>query len=459
MPVAMLKVTAENLTPADLYNLAKNKILPLLVMIPGAILPHPYGGQDKQLLVSLDQQKLLARHLTATDVHAALGRQSIVLPAGDVKIHATDWLVQTNATPLQVEDFNNIPIKRVGNTTICMRDVADVRLGGPPQINAVLVDGKQSVLIVVMKSGEASTLEVVDGIRKALPRIEQVAPPGVKVELLNDASIFVKDSIFDVLKEMALASLLTGLVVLLFLGSWRATVIITTSIPLSILSAIVCLHWVGQTINVMTLGGLALAVGILVDDATVMIENIDTHIEMGKPLEVAIIDAANQIVIPTFCSTLCIIIVWFPLFELSGVSGWLFTPMAEAVMFAMIASFILSRTLVPTMAKFLLVEHNLPDEHSGNAGKATKVLPSLAAGDIRPRKKSMRSPTAMRREEPCRATAAFHTSRFLSITSITPIFAQVCSTARKRLSKAASKNCVTGTIGSSAPCWNHGAVS
>jgi multidrug efflux pump subunit AcrB len=364
VPVSMLKVTAENLTPADLYNLAKNKIRPFLVTIPGAILPHPYGGQDKQLLVSLDQQKLLARHLTAADVHNALGRQSIVLPAGDMKLKATDWMVQTNATPMQVADFNNIPIKTVGNATIYMRDVADVRLGGPPQINAVLVDGKQSVLIVVMKSGEASTLEVVDGIKKAIPRIEQIAPPGVKVELLNDASVFVEDSIVDVLREMALASALTGVVVLLFLGSWRATVIIATSIPLSILSAIICLHWVGQTINVMTLGGLALAVGILVDDATVMIENIDTHLEMGKPLETAIIDAANQIVIPTFVSTLCIIIVWFPLFELTGVSGWLFTPMAEAVMFAMMASFILSRTLVPTMAKYLLVDHNSPHEHA-----------------------------------------------------------------------------------------------
>jgi multidrug efflux pump subunit AcrB len=264
-----------------------------------------------------------------------------VLPAGDMKLRATDWLVQTNATPLQVEAFNNIPIKRVGNATIYMRDVADVRLGGPPQVNAVLVDGKQSVLIVVMKSGEASTLEVVDGIRKAIPKIEQIAPPGTKIELLGDASVFVKDSIIDVLREMALASVLTGVVVLLFLGSWRATVIIATSIPLSILSAIICLHWAGQTINVMTLGGLALAVGILVDDATVMIENIDTHIEMGKPLETAIIDAANQIVVPTFVSTLAIIIVWVPLFELTGVAGFLFTPMAEAVMFAMIASFIL----------------------------------------------------------------------------------------------------------------------
>ena len=218
-----------------------------------------------------------------------------------MKLRATDWLVQTNATPLQVEAFNNIPIKRVGNATIYMRDVADVRLGGPPQVNAVLVDGKQSVLIVVMKSGEASTLEVVDGIKKAIPKIEQIAPPGTKIELLGDASVFVEDSIIDVLREMALASVLTGVVVLLFLGSWRATLIIATSIPLSILSAIICLHWVGQTINVMTLGGLALAVGILVDDATVMIENIVHTWKFGKPLETAIIHAANQICDPNIC--------------------------------------------------------------------------------------------------------------------------------------------------------------
>lgn len=376
VPVATLQVTSKNLTPADLYNMAKNKIRPLLVTIPGAILPHPYGGQDKQLLVSLDQQKLLSRHLTATDVHNAFGDQSIVLPAGDQKIWSRDWLVQTNATPLQVEDFNNIPIKRIGNATVYMRDVADVRLGGPPQTNAVLVDGKQAVMIVVMKSGEASTLDVVDGIKKMIPRIKKVVPPDVDVKIINDSSIFVKDSIFDVLHEMALASALTGLVVLLFLGSWRATVIIATSIPLSILSAIICLHVTGQTINVMTLGGLALAVGILVDDATVMIENIDTHLEMAKPLETAIIDAANQIVVPTFVSTLCIMIVWFPLFELTGVSGWLFMPMAEAVMFAMAASFILSRTLVPTMAKYLLVDHNAPHADGADEAEAATVSSS-----------------------------------------------------------------------------------
>ncbi|MGD0960302.1 MAG: efflux RND transporter permease subunit [Methylomonas sp.] len=365
VPVATLQVTSDTLTPAQLYNLSVMQIRGQLVTIPGAIVPHPYGGKPAQLLVSLDQQKLLAHHLTAMDVHKAFGDQSIVLPAGDQKIGATDWMVQTNASPMQVEDFNNIPIKRneSTNATIYMRDVADVRIAGPPQTNSVLVDGKQAVLIVVMKSGEASTLDVVAGIKEAIPRIERIVPAGVKLKLLNDASVFVKDSIKDVVHEMLTASCLTGLVVLLFLGSWRSTVIIATSIPLSILSSIICLHLAEQSINVMTLGGLALAVGILVDDATVMIENIDTHIEMGKPLEAAIIDAANQIVIPTFVATLCIVIVWFPLFELSGVSGWLFMPMAEAVVFAMLASFILSRTLVPTMAKFILVDHNAPHAH------------------------------------------------------------------------------------------------
>ncbi|MDF9392732.1 MULTISPECIES: efflux RND transporter permease subunit [Methylococcus] len=362
VPVAMLQVTSDTLSPSELYNLAYARIRTLLVTIPGAILPQPYGGKPQQLLVSLDKQKLLAHNITATDVHNAFGDQSIVLPAGDMKIKQTDWMVQTNATPMQVEDFNNIPIKRVDatNSTIYLRDVADVQIAGPPQINAVLVDGKQAVMIVVMKSGDASTLDVVDGIKKMIPRIEQIVPEGVKIKLLNDASIFVKDSIKDVLHEMGTAALLTGLVVLLFLGSWRPTVIIATSIPLAILTSLICLHLLGESINIMTLGGLALAVGILVDDATVMIENIDTHLELGKPLETAIIDAANQIVVPTLVATLCIVTVWFPLFELSGVSGYLFAPMAEAVIFAMLASFILSRTLVPTMAKYVLVDHNAP---------------------------------------------------------------------------------------------------
>ncbi|PJZ75598.1 efflux RND transporter permease subunit [Leptospira neocaledonica] len=380
VPVAMLQVTSEKMTPAELYNLAFMRIRSLLVTIPGAIIPQPYGGTPMQLLVSLDKQKLLSRNLSPMDVFKAFNEQSAVLPAGDQKIGKTDWMVMTNAIPIHVEDFNNIPIKRVGNSTFFMRDVASVALGGPPQLNSVLVDGKQSVLIVVMKSGDASTLDVVDGIRKTMPRIKEISPDDVEIKLLNDASIFVKDSIENVVHEMILAAGLTGLVVLLFLGSWRATTIIATSIPLSLLSSIIGLHLIGESINVMTLGGLALAVGILVDDATVMIENIDTHIEMGKPLETAIIDAANEIVIPTFVATLAIVIVWFPLFQLSGVSGWLFKPMAEAVALAMIASFILSRTLVPTMAKYLLTAHHSPEnnKHGSHSKAAAKhhIIPT-----------------------------------------------------------------------------------
>jgi multidrug efflux pump subunit AcrB len=311
-----------------------------------------------QVMVNLDQQKLLARHLTPTDIHDVLMKQYLVLPSGDIKIKSTDWIVQTNASPMQIEHFADIPIKQEDNAFIYLRDVATVQLMGRVQQNAVLVKGKQTVMIVVMKSTEASTLEVVDGIKKVIPRAEQVLPKGLKIRLLDDASTFVKDSISDVVHEMATAGALVGLIVLLLLGSWRATVIVWTSIPLSILTAMMGLHLLGETINVMTLGGLALAVGILVDDATVMIENIDRHIEMGKSLETAIIDAANQIVVPTLVATLAIAIVWFPLFKLGGVAGYLFKPMAEAVIIAMLASFILSRTLVPTMAKYMMTSHH-----------------------------------------------------------------------------------------------------
>ena len=365
IPVAMLEVSSDVLTPAELYNLAFMRIRPLLVTVNGAILPHPYGGQDMQVMVNLDQQKLLARHLTPADVHDVLLQQYRVLPTGDIKIKPTDWIVQTNASPLKIEEFANMPIKREGNAFIYLRDVAAVRLMGRVQQNSVLVKGKQTVIIVVMKSTEASTLDVVEGIKQMMPRIQEIIPEGVKIRLLDDASTFVKDSISDVVHEMVTAGVLVGLIVLVLLGSWRPTVIVATTIPLSILTALIGLHWLGETINIMTLGGLALAVGILVDNATVMIENIDTHLAMGKPLEPAIIDAAQQLVLPTFVTTLCIAVVWFPLFELGGVGGYLFKPMAEAVMIAMLASFVLSFTLLPTMAKYMLrVHHPLQgDEH------------------------------------------------------------------------------------------------
>ena len=349
-----LQVSSDRLTGSQLYDLASNLIRPGLISVPGVAIPAPYGGAPSYVEVDLDQHKLLANGLSAQDVARALSRQNIVLPAGDQKIGAIDYLVETNASPTNISTFNSLPIKQVGLAVVTVGDVAHVHLGGPPQTNAVLVHGQQSVLLEVLKAGDASTLAVVAGVKAKLPEIERTLPPGVKITTLSDASTFVSQSVSEVVQEMVTAGLLTGLVVLLFLGSARSTLIVATSIPLSILSSIVALSWFGQTINVMTLGGLALAVGILVDDATVMIENIDAHLKRGLELENAIVEAANQIVVPTFVSTLCICVVWLPLFQLSGIAGYLFLPLAEAIVFAMIASFILSRTLVPTMAAYLL---------------------------------------------------------------------------------------------------------
>ncbi|MFM0201765.1 efflux RND transporter permease subunit [Paraburkholderia fungorum] len=376
VPVLDLQVSAPNMTAAQVYDMASNLVRPQLVGVPGVSIPNPYGGAALNVEIDLDQTKLLAHGLSASDVAAALSAQNVVLPAGDQKIGGLDFMVETNSTPLNVPTFNNMPIKTVNGATVYLRDVAYVHRGAPPQTNAVLVKGKQSVLIQIFKSGNASTLAVVAGIKQALPGIIRTLPAGVKITPLNDASGFVRDSVQEVVQEMITAAILTGLTVLLFLGSWRSTLIVATSIPLAILSSILVLHYTGQTINVMTLGGLALAVGILVDDATVMIENIDSHLEGGAELEQGIITAANQIVVPTFVATLCICIVWLPLFQLDGISGYLFRPLAEAIIFAMIASFILSRTLVPTMAAWLLrgqvKSHGHGHEHGANAGFFTR---------------------------------------------------------------------------------------
>jgi multidrug efflux pump subunit AcrB len=354
VPVLALQVSSDRMTGSELYDLASNLIRPGLIAVAGVAIPAPYGGTQSFVEVDLDQHKLLAHGLSAQDVSRALAAQNIVLPAGDQKIGAIDFLVETNASPVDVSTFNSLPIKQADGAIVTVGDVANVYLGGPPQTNVVLVHGQQAVLLEILKAGDASTLSVVAGVKAKIPQIEKTLPPGVKITTLSDASMFVKQSVQDVVQEMVTAAVLTGLVVLLFLGSVRSTLIVATSIPLSILCSILALSWLGQTINVMTLGGLALAVGILVDDATVMIENIDAHLEHGSELETAIIDAANQIVVPTFVSTLCICVVWLPLFQLSGIAGYLFLPLAEAIIFAMIASFILSRTLVPTMAAFML---------------------------------------------------------------------------------------------------------
>ncbi len=358
VPVLDLQVSDPNMTSTEIYDLASNFIRPALVSVQGASIPTPYGGSPSYVEIDLNQSALLANGLSAQDVAAALATQNIVLPAGDEKIAALDYFVSTNASPLNVSDFNSLPIRKVGNAIVTLGDVAYVHRGGPPQTNMVLVKGRQSVLIEVLKSGNASTLAVVAGVKKMIPQILKSLPPGVTITPLNDASSFVRGSIFDVMQEMLTAAVLTAIAVLLFLGSWRATLIVAASIPLSILASILTLSWLGETINVMTLGGLALAVGILVDHSIVMIENIETHLERGSDVHTAIIDAANQIIVPAFVATLCICIVFLPLFQLSGISGYLFLPLGEAIVFAMIASFILSRTLVPTMAAYLLKGHD-----------------------------------------------------------------------------------------------------
>src|SRR6202051_4416954 len=268
VPVLNLEIDADNMTPSDIFNVASNLIRPALVSVPGAALPPPYGGALQNVEVDLDPAKLLQQGLSATDVGHALANQNIVLPAGDQKIGAIDYMVATNATPIAIDSFNNIPIKQVGNAVVYLRDVAYVHRGGPPQQNAVLVKGQQSILLEILKSGDASTLDVVSGVRAMLPQLLKTPPPGGTITPLNDASTFVRVSIEGVGQEMVTAAFLAGITVLLFVGSWRSTLIVVTSIPLSILSSILVLSWLGQTINVMTLGGLALAVGILVDDAT-----------------------------------------------------------------------------------------------------------------------------------------------------------------------------------------------
>ncbi len=382
VPVLDLQIAATGMTASQVYDMASNLIRPALVAVPGVAIPTPYGGGSLNVEIDLNQAKLLAHGLSAVDVGNALRTQNVVLPAGDEKIGDLDYMVETNASPLAVSSFNDMPIKTVDGATVTLGDVAYVHRGPPPQINEVLVHGKQAVLIEILKSGDASTLAVVAGVKAKIPGILRTLPPGVTITPLNDASRFVRASVDDVLQEMGTAAVLTGITVLLFLGSWRSTVIVVTSIPLAILASVLVLSWLGQTVNVMTLGGLALAVGILVDNATVIIENIASHLERGAELEAGIIEGANQIVVPTFVSTLCICIVWLPLFQLSGIAGYLFLPLAEAIILAVIASFVLSRTLVPTMAAVLLraeIERHRHG-HAGPPGPFTRFQQGFERG-------------------------------------------------------------------------------
>ncbi|CUS46230.1 MAG: efflux RND transporter permease subunit [Pseudomonadota bacterium] len=357
VPILQLALSGKGLSEGRMFDLAQNNIRPALVTVPGAAIPYPSGGRSRQIQIDMDPQALQSKGLSAQDVTNAIAAQNQINPAGFVKIGGYQYTVRLNNAPGSIEELNALPIKVVDGGTIYMRDVAHVRDGTAPQTNVVHVDGSRSVLMTILKNGATSTLAIVQGIKDALPGAQASLPDALKIVPIGDQSLFVKAAINGVIKEGAIAAALTSLMILLFLGSWRSTVIIAISIPLAILAALIALAATGQTLNIMTLGGLSLAVGILVDDATVTIENINWHMEQGKGVIPSILDGAAQIVTPAFVSLLCICIVFVPMFFLPGVAGFLFVPLAFAVVFAMIASFILSRTLVPTMAMFLLKPH------------------------------------------------------------------------------------------------------
>jgi CzcA family heavy metal efflux pump len=357
VPILQLSLSGKNLTEPQLNDIALNFLRTQLVTVPGASIPYPYGGKQRQIMVNLNPQLLQAKGISPDDVLTALGNQNLILPGGTAKIGQFEYDVDLNADLKLVKEFNDLPIKIVNGNVIYLRDVATVSDGFAPQTNIVRQDGHRGVLVTVLKAGDASTIDVVKGIRQLLPRVAQTLPPELKIQPLFDQSIFVRGSINGVIREAVIAAALTGLMILIFLGSWRSTLIIAISIPLSILTSVIVLSFLHQTINIMTLGGLALAVGILVDDATVTIENIERHFEEGAELHDGILEGAAQIAVPAMVSTLCICIVFLPMFFLSGVARYLFVPLAEAVMFAMLASYILSRTLVPTLAMYLLKAH------------------------------------------------------------------------------------------------------
>ncbi len=357
VPILQLALSSSALPQMKLFDQGQNFIRPQLATVQGAAVPSPYGGKILLVQVDLDQHAMQAHNVSADDIVEAISAENLILPAGDAKIGKFDWNVALNASPVMLDRINDLPVKKVNGTTIFIRDVAYVHEGSPPQTNLVRVNGVRAVLMTILKAGSASTLAVIDGIKAVLPRVREGLPASLQLHAVGDQSVFVKAAVVGVIREAGLAAALVGVMILLFLGSWRSTVIILIEIPLAILFSLTLLSWLGETINVMTLGGLALAVGILVDDGTVTIENINYHLEQGKPVETAILDGAQQIVIPAFVTLLCLCIVFVPMFQLGGVAGYLFTPMAEAVVFALMGSFTLSRTLVPTMANYLMRAH------------------------------------------------------------------------------------------------------
>jgi multidrug efflux pump subunit AcrB len=369
VPILQLGLSGQGLSEQQLNDYGLNNIRTQLVTVDGAGIPYPYGGKQRQVQVDLDLPALQSRGLSPADVVSTIAAQNLILPSGTAKIGPFEYQVETNSAPLRLDELNGLPIRAAGGAVVYIRDVAHVRDGFPPQTNIVRVDGQRASLLSIIKTGDASTLDIVQGIRDKLETIKPQLPAALKITPLADQSLFVRAAIDGVVREAIVAACLTAVMILIFLGSWRSTVIIAVSIPLSILSSLLALSALGETINIMTLGGLALAVGILVDDATVEIENINRNVDQGKEVEHAILDGAQQIAVPALVSTIAICIVFVPMFFLSGVAKFLFVPLAEAVCFAMLASYILSRTVVPTMAKYLLRGH----EHEAAAAEKAKT--------------------------------------------------------------------------------------
>ena len=369
VPIIQLGLSGQGLTESQLNDLGLNFIRTQLVTVPGAGIPYPYGGKQRQVQVDLNLAALQSKGLTPSDVVNAISAQNIILPSGTAKIGGFEYQIETNSAPTKIATLNDLPIRSVNGAMVYVHDIGHVRDGFPPQTNIVRVDGQRASLLSVIKTGDASTLDIVSGIRSKIDQIKSQLPPSLKITPLADQSIFVRASIDGVVREAIIAACLTAIMILVFLGSWRSTLIIAVSIPLSILSSLLVLSALGETINIMTLGGLALAVGILVDDATVEIENINRNLEEGKAIEQAILDGAAQIAVPALVATISICIVFVPMFFLSGVARYLFVPLAEAVCFAMLASYILSRTVVPTMAKYLLQEH---DDEAADRKKSSR---------------------------------------------------------------------------------------
>jgi multidrug efflux pump subunit AcrB len=383
VPVMQLALSGQGLSEQRLNDYGLNFIRTQLITIPGTSVPYPYGGKQRQVQVDLNPAALQSKGLSALDVVNAITLQNLILPTGTSKIGSKEYDVDIpNAAPQSIADLNRIPIKTVGSSTIYMKDVAWVRDGFPPQTNIVRVNGQRSVLLTIQKAGDASTLKVISGIKSLLPQIAATVPSQLKMDPLADQSIFVLGAIKGVVREALIAACLTAVMILIFLGNWRSTLIIATSIPLAILTSIIVLSLIGQTINIMTLGGLALAVGILVDDATVEVENINRNreVEPDKNLDEVVLDSAMQIATPAFVSTLSICIVFAPMFLLSGVARYLFLPLAEAVVFAMLASYFLSRTIVPTMAKYLLRGQKMAEHAAGSGNVFVRLQHRFEAG-------------------------------------------------------------------------------